>query len=146
MTEIDREPGGSTMIRVSTEVRELIEQSKIIPREPLNDCIKRILKENQTFKNLTPGISTRERMIKEVQEQLLNPNYPDSYNNHREIWLAAHLGETLTQDDMIHHINGDHYDNRPENLKKVSSKEHGEAHAILNKQRKNEQLPEPKLS
>jgi hypothetical protein len=77
MAATDREPGGSTMIRVSNEVKDLIEQSKIIPREPLNDCIKRILKENQTFKNLTPGISTRERMLKEVQEQLLNPDYPD---------------------------------------------------------------------
>ena len=38
------------MIRVSTEVRELIEESKIIPREPLNDCIKRILKENRDLK------------------------------------------------------------------------------------------------
>jgi hypothetical protein len=42
MVEIDREPGGSTMIRVSTEVREMIETAKIIPREPLNDCIKRV--------------------------------------------------------------------------------------------------------
>jgi hypothetical protein len=50
MVEIDREPGGSTMIRVSTEVREMIESAKIIPREPLNDCIKRILKENQVYK------------------------------------------------------------------------------------------------
>jgi hypothetical protein len=136
MAATDREPGGSTMIRVSNEVKDLIEQSKIIPREPLNDCIKRILKENQTFRNLTPGISTRERMIREVQEQLLNPDYPDPYENHREIWLAAHPGETLTQDEMIHHINGDHYDNRQENLKKVSNEEHGKAHAELNKQRK----------
>jgi hypothetical protein len=135
MAATDREPGGSTMIRVSNEVKDLIEQSKIIPREPLNDCIKRILKENQTFKNLTPGISTRERMIREVQEQLLNPDYPDPYENHRKIWLAAHPGETLTQEDVIHHINGDHYDNRIENLKKVTSAEHGRSHAELNTQR-----------
>ena len=136
MTGTDREPGGSTMIRVSIEVRDIIEGAKIIPREPLNDCIKRIFKENQTFKNLTPGISTRERMIREVQEQLLNPCYPDSYNNHREIWLTAHPGETLTQDDIIHHINGDHNDNRLENLLKTDSTGHGQAHVELNKQRK----------
>jgi hypothetical protein len=47
---IDTEPGGSTMIRVSTEVRELIESVKIIPREPLNDCLKRIIKENQALR------------------------------------------------------------------------------------------------
>ena len=32
---------------------------------------------------------------------------------------------------MIHHINGDHFDNRPENLLKVNSKEHGIAHKLL---------------
>jgi hypothetical protein len=50
MTAIDREPGGSTMIRVSIEVRDMIEAEKIIPREPLNDCLKRIIAENRQFK------------------------------------------------------------------------------------------------
>jgi len=37
------------MIRVSTEVRELIEGAKIIPREPLNDCIKRVFAGYQKY-------------------------------------------------------------------------------------------------
>jgi hypothetical protein len=55
MTAIDREPGGSTMIRVSWEVRDMIEAVKIIPREPLNDCLKRIIIENQQFKQKEKG-------------------------------------------------------------------------------------------
>jgi hypothetical protein len=55
MTAIDREPGGSTMIRVSIEVRDMIEAVKIIPREPLNDCLKRIITENQRFKQKEKG-------------------------------------------------------------------------------------------
>ena len=51
MTAIDRDPCGSTMIRVSIEVRELLEKEKIIPREPLNDLIKRIITERQLNKN-----------------------------------------------------------------------------------------------
>ena len=39
----DREPGETTMIRISIEVRELLEKEKIIPREPLNDLLKRII-------------------------------------------------------------------------------------------------------
>ena len=37
------------MIRVSTEVRELIEGAKFIPREPLNDCIKRVFAGYQKY-------------------------------------------------------------------------------------------------
>lgn len=43
------------MIRVSSEVRDLIEAVKIIPREPLNDCLKRIITENQQFKQKEKG-------------------------------------------------------------------------------------------
>jgi hypothetical protein len=39
---IDQEVGQSTLIRVTTEVREMIESEKIIPREPASDCIKRV--------------------------------------------------------------------------------------------------------
>ena len=51
MPPIGREPGDSTMIRVSLEVRGLIETVKIIPREPLNDCLKRVISENKALKN-----------------------------------------------------------------------------------------------
>jgi hypothetical protein len=47
MVAIDREVGGSTMIRVSIEIRDMLESEKIIPREPLNDCLKRLVLENR---------------------------------------------------------------------------------------------------
>jgi hypothetical protein len=130
---IDTEPGGSTMIRVSTEVRELIESVKIIPREPLNDCLKRIIKENQAFHKIYPSTQTKERMQDELERFVMNPDVPDTGAWHRAIWLKAHPGEVLHNTDYIHHINGNHDDNRPENLMKTTEKEHAKLHAELNK-------------
>lgn len=50
MVTIGRNPGESTMIRISQEVREMIETEKIIPREPLNECIKRLIIENRNLR------------------------------------------------------------------------------------------------
>jgi hypothetical protein len=132
---IDTDPMCSKMIRVSNDVHELIVGSKIIPQEPHGDCIKRIIKENQQFKKIYFTTQTRERMEADIKNFVLNPDVPATpSNSHREIWMAAHPGETLTQDDLIHHINGNHDDNRIENLQKVSAKEHAIAHASLNPQ------------
>lgn len=65
MVAIDREVGGSTMIRVSMEVKQMIEEEKIIPREPLNDCIKRGILENRKNRQ-HPSIETRESLDREV--------------------------------------------------------------------------------
>ena len=72
MAAIDRDPCGSTMIRVSIEVRELLEEEKIIPREPLNDCIKRGILENRNYRNNLP-IETKETLKKEIETVVTNP-------------------------------------------------------------------------
>jgi len=131
MVEIDREPGGSTMIRVSTEVRDMIEIEKIIPREPLNDCIKRGILENRRFKALLNSIETRERLQKDLEGNTLNPNIPPGTKivfAPREIWEFLHPEYKLNSDDIIHHVNGNHNDDSPENLMKVTAKEHMEEH------------------
>jgi hypothetical protein len=131
MVEIDREPGGSTMIRVSTDVRDLIESEKIIPREPLNDCIKRGILENRKFKALLNSLETRERLRVDLEGNTLNHNVPAGTKivfAPREIWEALHPEYKLNSDDIIHHANGNHNDDSPENLMKVTKTEHREEH------------------
>ena len=40
------------------------------------------------------------------------------------------LGRILQEDEIVHHINHDKYDNRPENLQVMSSSEHGKLHGL----------------
>jgi hypothetical protein len=75
----------------------------------------------RVYKKENPNSQTKGKMEKEIVSFVLNPEIPDTPNNHRAVYLAAHPGETLTQNDIIHHINGYHQDNRPENLIKLTS-------------------------
>jgi len=40
------------------------------------------------------------------------------------------IGRPLTDDEVVHHINGDIQDNRPENLQVMSREEHGRLHSV----------------
>jgi hypothetical protein len=133
MAAIGRDPGESTMIRIDMEAHGLLSDSKIIPQEPYNDCIKRLVRENQRLKKLYFTTQTKERMEAEIKNFVLNPEVPDTIGGsiHREIWQKAHPEYILTQDDIIHHINGNHDDNRIENLQKVTAKEHAVLHAKM---------------
>jgi hypothetical protein len=130
---VDREPGGSTMIRISIETKDRLTTLKEHDRVAIGDVVRRILKENQAYHKYYPTIQTKEKMEREIKDFVLNPSIPDTNNRHRDIWLAAHPEETLTQNDVIHHINGNHDDNRVENLQKVTTEEHGKLHSILRK-------------
>lgn len=48
---------------------------------------------------------------------------------HRMI-MEAYLGRELTQDEHVHHINGNKLDNRVENLQVITKSEHERLHAI----------------
>lgn len=50
---------------------------------------------------------------------------------HRYVWWLYHKDETIEYNECIHHINGDHRDNRIENLEKLKMKQHGQAHKRL---------------
>lgn len=41
------------------------------------------------------------------------------------------LGRYLRQDEIVHHINGDHDDNRPKNLEVMTQSEHAKLHNAL---------------
>lgn len=47
---------------------------------------------------------------------------------YREI-MEQHIGRRLRSDELVHHINGDHSDDRLENLMVVSATEHARLHA-----------------
>jgi hypothetical protein len=74
---------------------------------------------------------TRTRMEYELKNYVNNNQIPQGDCNYRRMWQTAHPEYKLTQDDLIHHINGINYDNRIENLKRVTAKEHVRLHRIL---------------
>lgn len=59
-------------------------------------------------------------------------NDGDVIFEHRAI-MEAHIGRKLTDDEVVHHINGDKTDNRLENLQLMTRGEHSTMH---NKRRK----------
>lgn len=56
---------------------------------------------------------------------------------HRYVWWLHHKDETIEYNELIHHINGDHQDNRPENLVKLKMKQHGIAHKRMKEEKLN---------
>lgn len=134
---IDRDPMCSKMIRVSDEVHDMLCQTKIIPQEPYNDCLKRIIAENNYLKRHYLSEAPRESMYRDLHNFVLNPDIPDDVKGslviegHRQIWAATHPDDPIKKGEVIHHINGDHNDNNPENLIKIQQNDHGEHHKEL---------------
>ena len=48
---MNREYGESVMVRLDRSVHKQLCDARLIPREPLSDCIARILKENSDLKS-----------------------------------------------------------------------------------------------
>lgn len=48
-------------------------------------------------------------------------------DEHRHV-MEQHLGRQLSRHEVVHHLNGDKYDNRPENLQVMSLSEHSRLH------------------
>ena len=134
---IDRDPMCSKMIRVSDEVHDMLCSAKIIPQEPYNDCLKRIVAENNYLKRHYISESPRASMERDLKNFVLNPEIPDDLCSrvdeaHRDIWNKLSPNDPLVEGEVIHHINGDHNDNSPENLYKTSKWHHGKLHKQLN--------------
>lgn len=126
----------SKMIRVSDEVHDMLCQAKLIPQEPYNNCLKRIIAENNYLKRHYLTEAPRESMHRDLQNFVLNPEISDNdilaVEGHIIIWNKSHPEDPVKEGELIHHINGDHNDNRIENLKKINNKHHGGEHKKLN--------------
>ena len=81
------------------------------------------------------SIENRKTMEKDMEEYVLNPEVPD-YRDPHAIYRTTRPFEEIKPGELIHHINGNHDDNRPKNLKKVTYKQHGESHAKMRRDKK----------
>ncbi len=79
---------------------------------------------------------------KEKSKDILLKNHPEcpykmskggTVPEHRYIWWLNHKDDPIKYNEEIHHINGDHQDNRIENLEKVTLKQHRQRHKELRK-------------
>jgi uncharacterized protein (DUF1330 family) len=70
-----------------------------------------------------------------LREQELFPDHPEAnlwgYVKRAVLILEKHLGRYLTHGENIHHINGIKDDDRIENLKIMTNKEHTKLHAQM---------------
>ena len=64
---IDREPGGSTMIRVSLDIRDQLNALKEHPREAIGDVVKRIILDNRRLQR---------KEKQEMPTKILAPDQP----------------------------------------------------------------------
>lgn len=87
-----------------------------------------MINRRQVYHKEHPTTQTFEKMSNDLKNYVVNPEIPPTSPHHREIYRTHHPNEILTPDDMIHHINGNHDDNRIENLVKVDAKTHRRLH------------------
>jgi hypothetical protein len=60
-------------------------------------------------------------------QRLVSSNPKKYYPSHR-LLMENHLGRPLTNDEVVHHINGNKLDNRIENLAAMTNGEHVAIH------------------
>lgn len=92
-------------------------------------------KTTRILKDAKPDLEGRSTMETDLKEYVTNKDMPELSLDYRRNWLDSHPGETLTSEDTIHHINGNHNDHRPVNLMKIKTPKHPTIHAEMRKGR-----------
>lgn len=71
-------------------------------------------------------------LINDGYKYIYNPRHPDAtktgYVLEHRLVMEKVIGRRLEQDELVHHLNHNRLDNRPENLHLCSNSEHGTTH------------------
>lgn len=69
-----------------------------------------------------------------IKDKIVRTDDGRRISEHRYI-MERIMGKVLKSNEVVHHINGNHYDNRPENLRLMSRVEHSRLHGKMPKNR-----------
>lgn len=138
----------TTTIVLKRTTYERLANYKIVFEEPFDNVISRLLeiaetietdkfmKDKIVMKDVVITTETNMDLEKDLNNYVKDNRITDEYTvleKHRDVWRKAHPTEELTSKDHIHHINQQHMDNRPENLMKVTPKEHSIITGVVTK-------------
>lgn len=135
MIEVKCEKCGKAIQRNPSQISNRVFCSRECSREFRSERMRRY---NQTRNpmNTSEGWTEEKRMEVSAREKrnkgpCKRDTYKKSGGKHEHRAVAERmLGRKLKRGEVVHHINGDKHDNRPENLMVFASqKEHAEYHA-----------------
>lgn len=95
-------------------------------------CSRRCYSENRTGQRFGPYT---DKILRSGYYYIYKPDHPNAISP-RRLYVAEHrlvmeqkLGRFLRNNEIVHHINGNKLDNRPENLEVMTASEHCRLHA-----------------
>lgn len=116
----------------TTQTKNILRQQKLGKKlsKEHRDKVVKTLRNESGDKN--PNWKGGRSVTKEGYVLLRLPDHPNARSNgyypeHRYV-MEQQLGRYLEKEEVVHHVNGDKTDNRPENLALLSHHLHGKLH------------------